>query len=48
MPLFVALLVWFVLSIPASLILGRLLAGATDGPVPAPPVPSSRRELVLN
>jgi hypothetical protein len=37
MLLFVALFVWFGLSVPATLVLGRVLAGARRGlAVPAP------------
>ncbi len=37
MPFFVALVIWFALSVPATLVIGRMLRGATgDGPVPSP------------
>jgi hypothetical protein len=48
MPFVVALLIWFVLSIPASLLLGRFLAGASErrtAPLPARRIPSSGHGL---
>ena len=34
---FVALFIWFALSIPATLVIGRILGGARGGgPVPSP------------
>ncbi len=34
---FVALVIWFALSIPATVVIGRMLGGATrGGPVPSP------------
>ena len=34
---FVALVIWFALSIPATLVIGRMLGGAAGkGPVPSP------------
>ena len=41
---FVALVIWFALSIPATVVIGRMLRGATgDGPVPAPETRVSTR-----
>ena len=41
---FVALVVWFGLSIPASLVIGRMLAGTSgEGPVPSPERRVARR-----
>jgi hypothetical protein len=38
MPFVVALLIWFALSVPASLVLGRILAGASrNAEMPVPP-----------
>ncbi len=44
----VALFIWFALSIPATLVIGRILGGAVDdGRVASvPPQVISRRELV--
>lgn len=34
---FVALFIWFAVSVPATLVIARMLGGATgDGPVPSP------------
>lgn len=42
----VALLIWFALSIPATLILGRVIsAGHGTAEVPAPSVPARRHSL---
>ena len=37
---FVALFIWFAVSIPATLVIGRMLRGATgEGPLPSPETP---------
>ena len=49
MVFFVALLLWLALSVPATLVLGRLLAGGRRGsavPVPVGFLPTSHEDLI--
>jgi len=42
----VALLIWFALSVPATLIIGRVIAAAPrPSEVPVPPVPARTHSL---
>ena len=49
MPFVVALLIWFALSIPATLVLGRFFAAASgrrSAPIPVRRIPSSAHGFI--